>query len=72
MRDESDLERLQRQVARAKALVRETAIKVEELGASVEEMYSFKERLIMFPRVSKEKLPVRADKSEDVGDFLLT
>ncbi|HEV2329893.1 MAG TPA: hypothetical protein VGY56_14020 [Verrucomicrobiae bacterium] len=71
MRDETDIERLERQVAMAKELVRQTAIKVEELEASVEEIYSFKERIIIFPRHGNGK-PVRVDRSEDVGEFLLT
>ena len=72
MRDETDLERLQRQVAKAKELVRRTATKAEELKASVEEVYHFEKRLIMFPRHRKGKLPVRADKAENAGDFLPT
>jgi hypothetical protein len=72
MDDETDLQRLQRQVARAKALVRHTAMKVEELEVSVEEIYHFKERVVMFPRERTGKLPTRLDKSEDLGEFLLT
>jgi hypothetical protein len=78
MRDESDIKQLERQVARAKELVRQTAAKVEELEASVEEIYSFKERIVIFPRDGKAGLPTRLDKSEEVrafqefGEFLLT
>jgi hypothetical protein len=69
MRNQKDMKRLQRQVAKAKALVRQTAMKVEELEASVEEIYSFKERIVMFPRPATGQHPVRVDKSKDVGDF---
>ncbi|HXC36140.1 MAG TPA: hypothetical protein VNV43_09720 [Candidatus Acidoferrales bacterium] len=72
MRDETDIERLERQIAMAREMVRQTAIKVEELEASVEEIYSFKERIVMFPRHGKGQLPTRVDKSEDAGEFLLT
>lgn len=56
MIDESELERLQRQVERAKTLIHQSGIKVEELEASVNEIYRFKDRLTMFPR-RKQKLP---------------
>ena len=57
MRDETELERLQRQVERAKTLIHQSGIKVEELEASVNEIYRFKDRLTMFPRNGKRKLP---------------
>ncbi|HEX3626070.1 MAG TPA: hypothetical protein VH280_11660 [Verrucomicrobiae bacterium] len=72
MRNETELRLLRRQVARAKALVEQTAKKVEELEASVEEIYLFKERLVMFPRCANGKRPVRVDRTEEVGEFLLT
>ena len=56
MIDESELERLQRQVERAKTLIHQSGIKVEELEASVNEIYRFKDRITMFPR-RKQKLP---------------
>lgn len=70
MRDETNLKRLKREVAKAKALVRQTAIKVDELEASAEEIYRFSERSFLFPRSGKAARPVRLD--ENVGDFLLT
>ncbi|HEY1790667.1 MAG TPA: hypothetical protein VGJ73_21135 [Verrucomicrobiae bacterium] len=72
MNDEKDLERLQSQVAKTKEMVRQTAVKVEELEASAEEIYHFKERLIVFPSHTEEKRPVRADKSKNAGDFFVT
>ena len=72
MRNESDIEQLRRQVAMAKALVRQTAMKVEDFEASVEEIYRFDDRLIIFPRQTSGKLPVRLDRSENTGDFDLT
>lgn len=72
MRDENDLDSLCRQVARAKALVRKTAMKVEDLEASVEEVYRFKERLVIFSQQRNEKHPVRLDRSENAVDFLLS
>jgi hypothetical protein len=72
MSDENDLKSLHRQVARAKALVRQTAMKVEDLEASVEEIYTFKERLVIFSQQRNEKRPVRVDRSENAVDFLLT
>ena len=72
MRQENDLKQLKRQLAKAKALVRQTAIKVEDLEASVEETYRFSERIVVFPRPPTGKRPVRAAPTESVGDFLLT
>jgi hypothetical protein len=72
MRQESDLKRLKRQLAKAKALVQQTAIKVEDLEASVEETYRFSERVVVFPRPPIGKRPVRAARTDSVGDFLLT
>jgi hypothetical protein len=69
MSNQKDIKQLERQVAKAKELVRRTAVKVEELEASVEEIYSFKERITMFPRTGTGRHPVRVDKSKDVGDF---
>ena len=72
MRNENDIEQLRRQVAKAKGLVRQTAMKVEDLEASVEEIYCFDDRLFIFPRQTPGKLPVRLDRSADVEDFILT
>ena len=72
MRNESEIEQLRRQIAQAKAHVRRTAMKVEDFEASVEEIYHFEDELISFPRPTSEKLPVRLDRSEDAGDFILT
>jgi hypothetical protein len=47
---ESDLERLQRQVEKAKALVHQSGIKVEELEATMRGIGDFKNRFILFPR----------------------
>lgn len=54
---EIDLERLQRQVEKAKTLVRQSGIKVEELEASMRGMGDLKERFILFPRNIKSNPP---------------
>lgn len=72
MRHESEIKRLQRQLAKAKALVRQTVIKVEDLEASVDETYRFSERIVLFPRNPDGKRPVRSARTEKPGDFLLT
>ncbi len=53
MRDESDLDRLRRQVEKSKILVRQSEMKVEELEATVRDIYNFKDRLVIFPRRAK-------------------
>jgi hypothetical protein len=50
MRDETDLDRLRRQVEQSRILVQQTEVKVEELEASVRDIYNFKDRLVIFPR----------------------
>ena len=50
---ESDLERLQRQVEKSKTLVHQSAIKVEELEASMRSIGDLKDRFIVFPRNKK-------------------
>lgn len=72
MRNESNIERLRRQIAEAEGLARQTVTNVEDIEASVEEIYCFNDRLIFFPRQTSGKLPVRLDRSEDAGDFILT
>jgi hypothetical protein len=47
---EHDLERLQRQVEKSKKLVHQSAIKVEELEASMRVSCDLKDRFILFPR----------------------
>jgi hypothetical protein len=61
MRDETELERLQRQVEKSKAMVHQSGIKVEELEASMHDIYRFKDRLTVFPRNGDEKLPAPTD-----------
>lgn len=61
MIDESELERLQRQVEKARMLIRQSGIKVEELEASVNQIYNFTERLVLSPRNGKRKFPSCAD-----------
>jgi hypothetical protein len=51
---QSDLERLQRQVEKAKTLVRQSGIKVEELEASMRDICELKGRFILFPRNLKK------------------
>lgn len=58
MRDETELERLQRQVEKAKALVHQSGMKAEELEASVREIHNISERVILFPRNGKKKFPM--------------
>ena len=53
MSNESDLDRLRLQVEKAKILVRQSEMKVEELEASVRDIYNFKDRLVIFPRRAK-------------------
>jgi hypothetical protein len=53
---QSDLERLQRQVEKAKTLVRQSGIKVEELEASMRGVCEVKKRFVLFPRNLK-KIP---------------
>ena len=53
MSDDSDLERLRRQVEKSKILVRQSEMKVEELEASIRDIYNFKDRLVIFPRRAK-------------------
>ena len=70
MHHESDIEELQYQLAKTKASVRRTEIKVEELEALVDETYFSSERITPLPRQETAK-PVRLDKSENSGDFFL-
>lgn len=63
MRDESELERLQRQVEKSKSLVQQSGVKVEELEASMREFYRFKDRLTVFRRNGKAKLPAPTDEA---------
>src|SRR5580692_4102160 len=51
---QSDLERLQRQVEKAKTLVRQSGIKVEELETSMRDLCELKGRFILFPRNLKK------------------
>lgn len=53
MSNESDLERLRRQVEKSRILVRQSEMKVEELEATVRDTYNFKNRLVIFPRRAK-------------------
>lgn len=53
MSDESDLDRLRRQVEKSKILVRQSEMKVEELEASIRDIYNFRDRLVIFPRPAK-------------------
>jgi hypothetical protein len=71
MSHENDIKELQRQLAKTKASVRRTEIKVEELEVLVDETYPSSERIILFPRHGTAK-PVRVDKSENIEDFFLT
>jgi hypothetical protein len=71
MRDKTELKQPKRHIATAKALVRQTAIKAEQLEASVEEIYQFKARVVLFPRNSDAKLAAPADVPDNTGDFLL-
>ncbi|HEV2329891.1 MAG TPA: hypothetical protein VGY56_14010 [Verrucomicrobiae bacterium] len=59
MRDESNLAELQRQVAGAKELIRQTKIEVAEVTASVEQICLIKEKLLVFLRHRNGKSPVR-------------
>ena len=59
MNEENDLERLRRQVEKSKILVQQSELKVEELEASMREIYNFKDRLVIFPRNRKGKLPTQ-------------
>lgn len=70
MHHENDIKELQQQLAKTKASVRRTEIKVEELEALVDETYFSSETIIPFPRDGTAK-PVRLDKSENIGDFFL-
>ena len=54
---ENDLERLQRQVEKAKTLVHKSGIKVEELEASMRDIRDSKERFVLFPRNLKSNPP---------------
>jgi hypothetical protein len=49
-----DLERLQRRVEKSKKLVHQSAIKVEELEASMRDICELKGRFILFPRNLKK------------------
>jgi len=71
MSDEHDLERLQRQVENSKVLVRQSEVKVEELEASMREIYNFKDRLVIFSRDGNRKSQTRNDDSTCEGEFLL-
>jgi hypothetical protein len=71
MRHENEIEELQYQLAKTKASVRRTEVKVEELEALVDETYLSSERIILFPQHGTAK-PVRVDKSENIRDFLPT
>jgi hypothetical protein len=51
---ESDLERLQRQVEKAKTLVHQSGIKVEQLEASMRGICDFKKRFILLTRNIKK------------------
>lgn len=48
MSEESDLERLRRQVEKSRILVHQSEMKVEELEASMREIHHFKDRLVIF------------------------
>ncbi|MGH7940839.1 MAG: hypothetical protein ACREFR_07210 [Limisphaerales bacterium] len=56
MRDESDLERLQRRVEKSKVLLHQSEMKVEELEASIRKIDSFKDRVFIFSARPKQKL----------------
>jgi hypothetical protein len=47
---QNDLERLQRQVEKAKTLIHQSGIKVEELETSVRNIGDFKDRFVLFTR----------------------
>lgn len=72
MRDESDIEKLQREVEKAEALIRQTIAKVERIEASIDDSDRFKDRLVIFPRHKDGKLPVRMDKSKNIEDIAST
>jgi len=57
MSDQTELERLQRQVERARSLVSQSELKVKDLETSVREIYNFAERIVFFPRNGKRKFP---------------
>lgn len=57
MSDTSELDQLEQRVEKARAMVRRSEIKIEELEASRREIYNFKDRLVLFRQV-KRKLPV--------------
>jgi hypothetical protein len=59
--NKSDLERLQRQVERAKKLIHQSEKKVEELGASISNICDLKDRFVIFPRNMKRNSGDRAD-----------
>lgn len=59
MSDTSELDQLEQRVEKARAMVRRSEIKIEELEASRREIYNFKDRLVLFRQV-KRKLPVSA------------
>ena len=61
MFDQTELERLHRQVEKARTLVRQSEMKVHDLEASVREIYNFTERLVLFPRNGKRKVPACAN-----------
>ena len=72
MYEESELERLQRQVEKEKALVHQSGIKVEELEASMHDIYRFKDRLTVFPRSANGKPPAPADEPAGCEESHLT
>jgi len=71
MHQKSEIKNLQRQLAKAKASVRQTKMKVEDLEAAVDETLLLSERITLFSRQRTGK-PVRVDKSANAGDFLTT
>jgi hypothetical protein len=61
--NENDLERLQRQVEKAKRLIHQSGIKVEELGASINNICDLNGRFVIFPRNIKRDSTGRTNAS---------
>jgi hypothetical protein len=71
MRNETDLEQLQQRVEKAKTLVHQSGIKVEELEASIRYSRNFKDDLIIYQQKVKSDSTEQTEVSPNDKSHLL-
>jgi len=64
MNSRQEIERLERQVQKAKKLVHESELKVEELEASIKGIYDFKSRTFLFHRNKPDAANAKASSGD--------